>query len=358
MQSNKISFKGENVYVGIDVHLNQWHVCVRTSCLSPKPFTMPPSAARLYEHLCRNYPEGSYHSAYEAGFCGFAPHYELTALGIDNIVFNPADINDSQKERVRKCDTVDCSKICRNLEQGNLKALFVPDKSLLADRSLVLARQTLVKERARTKQRIKSLLYYHGIAYPAEFADNRSHWSKAFVEWLGRVFDDAQSGNAVRMAIFTDNLRFINEKLLALDRLICKMIRERHSRTDALLRSVPGIGALTAAKLCVSLGDIRRFRSSDHLAGFIGLVPDTRSSDDKEVVLGLTFRGSRLLRPALIESSWRAITLDPALGAAYTALRNRGKHPNVAIVRIARKLVNRIYFVLSKETPYEPARLR
>ena len=83
---------------------------------------MPPSAARLYEHLCRNYPEGSYHSAYEAGFCGFTPHYELTALGIDNIVFNPADINDSQKERVRKCDIVDCSKICRNLEQGNLKA--------------------------------------------------------------------------------------------------------------------------------------------------------------------------------------------------------------------------------------------
>ena len=31
-----------------------------------------------------------YHSVYEAGFCGFWIHWELTNLGIHNIVVNPA----------------------------------------------------------------------------------------------------------------------------------------------------------------------------------------------------------------------------------------------------------------------------
>ena len=30
MQSNKISFKGQNIYVGIDVHLKTWHVTTLT----------------------------------------------------------------------------------------------------------------------------------------------------------------------------------------------------------------------------------------------------------------------------------------------------------------------------------------
>lgn len=346
------------MYIGIDVHLKQWHVCIRTSSLSPKPFSQPPSAMKLHEHLCRNYPDATYHSAYEMGFCGFAPHYELSALGIRNIVFNPADICDTQKERVRKSDAVDCSKICRNLQQGTLRALYVPDTRELDDRALILARQTLVKERARTKQRIKSLLYLNGINYPEEYADNRSHWSGKFVDWLGGVFPESSAGNSMRMAMLVDTLRFINGKRLEIDRRITRMIRERYPETDRLLRSVPGIGELTSAKLCVCLGDIGRFRSSDQLAGYIGLVPDVRGSADKETVMGITFRGNRMLRSALIESSWRAITLDPALGAAFTALRNRGKHPNVAIVRIARKLVNRIYFVLKRDTLYEPALVR
>ncbi len=38
-QSYKLSFKGENVYIGLDVHLKQWHICVRTRHISKKPFS-------------------------------------------------------------------------------------------------------------------------------------------------------------------------------------------------------------------------------------------------------------------------------------------------------------------------------
>ncbi|WP_366522063.1 IS110 family transposase [uncultured Duncaniella sp.] len=358
MQSNKISFKGENVYVGIDVHLKQWHVCVRSSFLSPKPFSQPPSARLLHAYLTRMFPDAVYHSAYEVGFSGFSAHFELLDCGINNIVFNPADICDSQKERARKSDAVDCTKICRNLQQGTLRAIHIPARDALDDRALLRGRKMLVKERARTKQRIKSLLYLQGVAYPEDFADNRSHWSRRFIMWLEGVFEEPDSGCATQMAILLRNLRFINVELLSLDRQIAGLIRRKHSRTDTLLRSIPGIGALTSAKLALIIGDINRFDTTDSLAGYVGLVPDIRSSADKETVLGITFRGHRVLRSALIESSWRAIALDPALGKAFSDYRQRGMHPNKAIVRIARKLVNRIYHVLKKGVQYEPGVVR
>lgn len=354
MQRNKISFKGENVFVGIDVHLKQWHVCVRTPSVSHKPFTQPPSAKMLYDYLCRHFPDANYFSAYEVGFCGFSVHYNLEAAGIRNIVFNPADISDTQKERFRKTDAIDCSKICRNLLNGELVALHVPSRQLLADRNLIICRQSLVKDRIRTKQRIKSLLYANGIEYPDVFADNRSHWSESFLQWLESVFDHSGRGQHVRMAILLETLRFIKKRILELDRKIVCMIKARYQRMDSLLQTVPGIGSLTSAKLCVIIGDISRFDSPDSLAGYIGLVPDVRSSDTKESVLGITFRGNRVLRTALIESAWRSLSKDAALARSYTNYRNRGMHQNVAIVRIARKLVNRIYFVLTKGIPYVP----
>ena len=56
----------------------------------------------------------------------------------------------------------------------------------------------------------------------------------------------------------------------------------------------------------------------------------------------------------LIENSWIAIRKDPALTLKYNELCNRMKS-NKAIIRIARKLVNRIRTVLIKEQEYQLA---
>ncbi len=71
VQSNKLNFKGQNIYIGIDVHLKSWNVCVYVGGLKIKPFSQTPSAAVLKSHLETNYPGGTYYSAYESGFCGF-----------------------------------------------------------------------------------------------------------------------------------------------------------------------------------------------------------------------------------------------------------------------------------------------
>jgi transposase len=97
---------------------------------------------------------------------------------------------------------------------------------------------------------------------------------------------------------------------------------------------------------------IDRFATFDQLCGFVGLVPSTKSSGEKESVGDLTPRGHCVLRSALIESAWVAARIDPALNKSYHEYCHR-MEPNKAIIRIARKLLSRIRFVLKNNLPYE-----
>jgi transposase len=96
---------------------------------------------------------------------------------------------------------------------------------------------------------------------------------------------------------------------------------------------------------------ITRFGNIDKLCGFIGLVPSTHSSGEKDKTGEITKRGHSVLRSALIESSWVAIRNDPTLFKCYNDYCKR-MEPNEAIVRIAKKLLSRIKFVLKNEQPY------
>ena len=57
------------------------------------------------------------------------------------------------------------------------------------------------------------------------------------------------------------------------------------------------------------------------------------------------------MRTTLIESSWVAVRIDPVLTLAFNQYSRR-METNKAIVKIARKLANRVYFVLKKQTKY------
>jgi transposase len=97
--------------------------------------------------------------------------------------------------------------------------------------------------------------------------------------------------------------------------------------------------------------NIERFGNSDHFAGFIGLVPNRHSSGSREKIGEMTFRGQDTLKRALIESSWFAARLDPALTKSFHSYFNR-MEANKAIIRIARKVLNRMYFVLKNKMEY------
>ncbi|MCU0343230.1 MAG: IS110 family transposase, partial [Ignavibacterium sp.] len=84
-----------------------------------------------------------------------------------------------------------------------------------------------------------------------------------------------------------------------------------------LLKSVSGIGPLTASALITELGDINRFKNIDQLGSYVGLIPRIRESGVTTHTGGITFRCNSFLRTLLIESSWQAIRMDPAMMQYY-----------------------------------------
>jgi len=355
MQSNKLDFTGQNIFIGIDVHLKSWNVSVFTSAVKMKPFSQSPDAKALKAYLERNFPGGNYLSAYESGFCGFSVHYELVRYGIKNIVFNAADITDSHKERARKTDSSDSAKIARNLRDGNLTPIYVPTTEELSDRQLLRTRRVLVKNQTQTKVRIKSFLNIYGIRCPLKLECNGTHWSQRFIAWIKEELEKMPDNQRKSGEYMLHTLEFQHNEVLSVTRELRNLMRTpKYEKNMRLLVSVPGIGLIVAASLLLEVGDVSRFRNSDHLASYIGLVPDTRSTGERDMQTGITNRSNRHLREALIEASWRAIRKDPALTLAYENFRKR-MEPNKAIIRIARKLVNRILCVLRTQTAYVPA---
>ncbi len=68
---SKLDFSGQRIFVGMDVHKNNWTVTIRMNHLHLKTFSMNPDSKELFRFLQQNYPNASYHSVYEAGFSGY-----------------------------------------------------------------------------------------------------------------------------------------------------------------------------------------------------------------------------------------------------------------------------------------------
>ncbi len=350
-QVKKSDFKNQNIYVGFDAHSKDWKVTVIAENMVFKTFTQPPKPEILFNYLRNNFPGGKYHTAYEAGFCGYWIHDKLKSFGINSIVVNPGDIPTTNKEQVQKEDKRDSRKIARSLSSGTLTPIYVPSLETQRDRSLMRTRSMLRKDLARYKNRIKGFLYFYGIPLSETFSNPRSHWSNKFMMWLESLEIDNGSGKETLNTLISEckNLR---SSILKVTKQIRNLSNtERYKKNADLLKSVPGIGLLTAMLLLTELECIKRFNNIDNLCGYIGLIPSTKSSGEKEKSGDITPRGHAVLRSAMIESTWVAIRNDPTLMKAYLLHTKRMK-PNKAIIKISKKLLSRIRYVLLNQKPY------
>lgn len=346
-----ISFQGQNIYVGIDAHLKNWTVTAMTENSLTNTISQDPDAGVLYTYLQRFFPGGNYSSAYEAGFCGFSVHRDLEKYGISNIVVNPADIPTTDKERKQKEDRRDSRKIARSLKNGELTGIHVPGEETEGLRSLVRYRKTLVKEISRHKNRIKSHLYCFGITVPFSLAQASTHWSGKFTQWLETVGQSTTYGDMVLQGTL-GTVKHLRGELLKVNRELRKLEKEdRYSAQISLLRSIPGIGLIVAVTLLSELETVLRFKNLDRLCSFVGLVPRTSSSGEKEKTGRITPRSNKPLRELIVEAAWIASRNDPAMARCYLELCKR-MQPNEAVIRIAKKLLNRIRYVMKNDKEY------
>jgi len=255
------------------------------------------------------------------------------------------------KERRGKRDSIDCRKLARSLRSGQLQGIYVPSRSKLQDRSLVRTRQSMVRKQTRCKNQIKSMLFFYGIHLPDETV--MSHWSRRFIRWIETIQMDRDSGN-MALRIHLEELTHLRQIIASVNRAILALSRTEPYRAQVrLLRTIPGISTLTAMILLTELDDINRFGSLDPLLSYVGLIPDIHQSGETTHTGGITHRRHPQLRWLLIEASWVAARKDPALMMAFHQYAKRMRK-TTAIVKIAKKLLNRIRYVLKNQTEYVP----
>jgi len=343
------AFEGKDFFLGIDVSKKNWVTGINEGKMLLKYQSMEPNPEKLYTYMEHNYPGGRYHTVYEAGFCGFWAHRELTRVGFNSIVVHAADVATTDKERDRKTDAIDARKLAQELADGKLKSIYIPSEEAERIRAMArLGRKTCAKEQTRWKNRMTSHLDYYGVQTPK----HSSRWPKWYIEWLEELeLDNGPFRETVEFML--EEYKQFQERTTEFKRKLKKRCADYFGE-DLMdyLTSLPGIGWETAITLLTELIDIERFPTFDHIDSYAGIVPSCHRTGNNQKDKGLTKRRNRYLRYILIESSWVAVRKDPELYAAYYRHVSKMK-PQEAIIRIAKKLLKRIYCVWKERRPYE-----
>ena len=353
MQKYRISFKGQKIYIGIDVHKKNWQVAVITESGLVKRLSINANAKELSDFLEKHYPDGEYMAVYESGFSGFSTYYALRELGINCIVIHAADVPTSQYEEAMKTDRIDAEKLARSLKAGMLRSIYVRPKENIDDRSVIRIRRTIQKQLGGCKARVKHLLHNNGVLLPERFEKPGTHWSRAFIKWLK---EDVVllSSTRVSLDLLIMQVESMRQNLLTATREMRRLsLAERYSKSFQLLMSIPGIGVNTAMCILTEIYDISRFHNEKEFASYLGLIPTCHSSGEKVAHGEKTFRGNKKIGPMLVESCWVAIYKDHGLGCAYSAYKQRMTGQE-AIIRVARKMSNIIFSVLKTGNEYKP----
>lgn len=134
-------------------------------------------------------------------------------------------------------------------------------------------------------------------------------------------------------------LDHIDEQLAAVDHAISELIASDPilSRRLAILLSIPGIAAISAAMLVIEMPELGNL-DSKQAAALAGLAPIARQSGQwkgKAFVQG----GRKHVRQALYMPALVAMRFNPDLKSKYNQLTAAGKAPKQAITAIMRKLI-------------------
>ena len=120
----------------------------------------------------------------------------------------------------------------------------------------------------------------------------------------------------------------------------------------ALIRSLPGMGAVLAAEFLAEVGDIRRFASAGALAAAAGIAPVLRQSG----------KTRRLQRPASANGALKRVFYqsafcslgDPLSRAFYDRKRREGKRHHQALIALARRRVDVPWAIIHKRQMFDP----
>ena len=395
-----------NYYLGIDIGKKNHVACLTNESgeILGKPCTFAATNAgrqQLKAHLDifidhKDYP--SVRVGFEAtGHYWIGLYLHLKEKGFPVSVLNPLEVKAFRNEGIRgsKTDAIDAVKIAKLLRFGDYREAHVPNAGLFSLRQLTRLRGDLMQMMGQLKQKSIAILDQMFPEYQSLFSDTFGTTSTALLskantpEAIGAL-STTKLTNLLRSASHgrfgKDKAQTIKEAAtdtmgitmgidafsLSLDILLSQIdhLQTRIDQLDgeivgytqklnATITTIPGIGPTLAGVILAEIGDFDRFISKDggeKLVALAGIDPKLKTSGQFEGKTKMSKRGSPYLRHALRQGAFIAVTVskDPMFTRIYQKHINKGKHMEVALSHVARKMVHVIYSLLKSKKSYTP----
>jgi len=156
--------------------------------------------------------------------------------------------------------------------------------------------------------------------------------------------------------IVARRIRSIDADIASLEKAIAALLRgiERLGTVERLLRSVTGVGAVTAATLIAFLPELGKI-SAKRIAALVGVAPfdhDSGAWRGQRHIAG----GRATVRRVLYMAALSGIRHNDWLAAFYRRLVARGKPAKVALTACMRKLVCLLNDIVARGYGWQPAR--
>jgi transposase len=213
--------------------------------------------------------------------------------------------------------------------------------------------RVLVRHRARCRQRVSRLKCQIRHLAATYNADRRDLFSAAHLEELQQRPELTEADRFVLGQYVLDYRQALARHAAATRALkeFAKAGSAAESAQREVLLSVPGVGPVVSEIVLAELGDVDRFSSLKQGTAYAGLVPAKRESAGKGKELGITKKGSRLLRWAMVEAAWQAVRHSPRWRESYERLKRR-RGAKRAIVAVARRLLGVLVSLLKSGQRY------
>ena len=329
-------------------------------------------------------------------------HYSYNILGflinkqLPTIVINPLYTSLCRKSislRKTKTDKVDARTIANMIMSDvSLKPYSSELYHIEELKSLTRYRFEKVQERAKLKvsvSRLVNILFpeletlvssLHTVAVYTILREfpGAKQIATAHLTHFKTVLSDASKGRydrekavAIREAAKTSIGSIMPAKSLELQHTI-RLIRELDEEIEEIelaikaiidemappILTIPGISYRMGAMILAEIGDFSRFDSPDKLLAYAGLSPSTYESGKLKATgayAHMEKRGSRYLRYALFNAAKYVCIWEPSFAAYLAKKRAEGKHYNVAISHVAKKLVRLIFALQTSGKVFQPA---
>lgn len=335
------------LHVGLDLSRKRVDVCVFDAQGEVQQrLTVPPDADGLRQ-LAARFPDEQVRAVVESMTGARFVHDTLEDCGWVVEVADAARVK-ALAPLTAKTDRIDARVLADLSFRDLIPAIWLPPLGVRGMRELARFRLHLVGHRTALKNRIHSSLISWGIPVPVSDLFGISGRNL-----LGRLELPPAWRDTTQAALET--IDHLNEQISECESQL------RHAGQDdptvRLLQSVPGIGPILAFTIATEIGDIGRFPTPKHLVGYTGLCPRVHQSGDSDWRGPLTKHGPRWLRWALIEATTWACQ-HPAYSQRYQTLSRRlgrQRGPKVARVDCARQLATAIWWMLTRQQPFQPA---